>query len=403
MTKMRLAAALVFTLGCSDANDADGGASSAGTEPVYALNVIVFDPSFEATTYVALSPSLSFGADPLEHAREFPGFQSIAAAGGKLLVSMEESITQYSLSDDLTWQDGASLGFAEYGITQAGFHDQFFLDERTAYASSGHLNRVVWNPVELAITEFKEDSSISPEPEDGLELQAAFNRTSWIPRSGPVMRPFYYRDENWFEFSPTSRIAVYDETTHEEQVVVDAPCSALENATQDEAGNTYFSTWNVRPTRFLYGLAPEPCLVRITPDGQLDDGFAPPVSEWAGGRPSMVMRYLAEGKAVASFFHTEEIEADWSAEYDPDVNDEVTLGTHFHLWFLDFDAQSAHELGGVIAMDGQFHGRTIDGRHFVFLPYDGYARTKIYEVLLDGSAVEHLDTAGWVYDLVRVR
>jgi hypothetical protein len=36
--------------------------------------------------------------------------------------------------------------------------------------------------------------------------------------------------------------------------------------------------------------------------------------------------------------------------------------------------------------------------------HDGHTRTKVYEIRPeDGTAVEHLDTAGWVYDLVRVR
>jgi hypothetical protein len=136
----------------------------------------------------------------------------------------------------------------------------------------------------------------------------------------------------------------------------------------------------------------------VTAEGRLDDHFAPNVSAWTGGRPAMVMRYLQDGKGVASVLHTEEIEADWSGEYDDAVIDEVTLGSHFRLWLLDFEKESAKQLDGVVGMDGQFHGKTIDGRYFVFLPYDGYARTRIYEVFTDGTATEHLDTAGWVYD-----
>jgi hypothetical protein len=193
------------------------------------------------------------------------------------------------------------------------------------------------------------------------------------------------------------------EVTHAEKAVIEAPCTALENATQDEEGNTYFSTWNVRPTRFLYGLAPEPCFVRVTRDGRLDSTFAPQVSAWAGGRPPMVMRYLADGKAIASFLHPEEVQARWSGPYDPEVAEKIALGTHFHMWLLDFRVQTARPIDGMIPMDGQFHGKTLDGRHFVYLPYQGYARTKIYEVMPAGTAVERLDTAGWVYDLVKVR
>jgi hypothetical protein len=372
---------------------------------VYALNVVVFDQDFEATTYVALSHTLDFGADPLSDAREFPGFESIAAAGGGLIVSGEgAALSRHEITDALDWRDGPKLSFADYGIMDAGFWDQFFLDDRTAYATADTTSRVVWDPVAFVIGDFLTDSRIPSEPEGGLELDAAFNRTSWIPKNGPVLRPFYYRDADWFEFSDRSWIAIYDPVTHEERAVLDVPCPALENATEDEAGNTYFSTWNVRPTRYLYGLAPEACFARVTADGRLDTQFAPNVRDWTGGRPPMVMRYLEGGKAVASFLDVDAIEADWSGPVDDAVREEIELGSHFRLWLLDFDAETATEVDGVIPMDGQFHGRTVDGRHFVYLPYDGYTRTRIYEILPEqGTAVEHEDVPGWVYDLVKVR
>lgn len=374
------------------------------TSALYALNVVVFDPNFDATTYVALSSSLDFGPDPLSGAREFTGFQSIAAAGGRLLVAGEATVARFEIDEQLTWTGGPRLDFSSYGISDASFSSQFFLNERTVYATANITKRVVWDTFDFSIVDFKEDTQLSLDPAGGLQLQFAFNRTSRVPSRGAVMVPFYYRDADWFEFSDTSRIAVYDPQTHEERALIDAPCTALENATQDELGNTYFSTWNVRPTRHLYGRAPEPCVVRLSPDGQLDEQFSPDLSAWAGGRVPMVMRYLEDGRAVASYLHADELNVDWSGDYDDAVIEEVTLGSHFRLWLVDFEAQSASELPGVIGMDGQFHGRTHEGRHFVFLPYDGYARTKVYEIRPeDGTAVEHLDTAGWVYDLVRVR
>lgn len=394
-----------FTRDSAQAVPSGGGAEPGGTAAaVYALNVVVFDPNFDATTYVALSTSLDFGADPLAGAREFPGFQSIAAAGGRLLVAGESTVGRFDIAEQLAWSDGPRLDFSSYGISDASFSSQFFLNERIVYAAGNITKRVVWDTFDFAILDFKEDTRLSQEPVGGLQLQFAFSRTSRVPSRGAVMVPYYYRDEDWFEFSATSRIAVYDPVTHEERALIDAPCTALENATQDEQGNTYFSTWNVRPTSYLYGRASEPCVVRLSSEGELDEQFSPDLAAWAGGRVPMVLRYLEDGKAVVSYLHDDELNTDWTGEYDDAVIDEVTLGSHFRLWLVDFEAQSARELPGVIGMDGQFHGRTFGDRHFVFLPYDGYTRTKIYEVRPeDGTAVEHLDTAGWVYDMVRVR
>ena len=45
----------------------------------------------------------------------------------------------------------------------------------------------------------------------------------------------------------------------------------------------------------------------------------------------------------------------------------------------------------------------LDGRTFVFLPYDDWGRTKIYELDAAGRATELADTAGDVFKWIRVR
>ena len=46
---------------------------------------------------------------------------------------------------------------------------------------------------------------------------------------------------------------------------------------------------------------------------------------------------------------------------------------------------------------------TLDGRTFVFLPYDEWSRTRIYEIDDEGVATERGDTLGDVFKWVRVR
>lgn len=367
-------------------------------------DVVVFSPD-TTTSYVVLSDTLDPAEVSLAGAREVPGFATIAGVAGRLLVSSFPSpvVTGYSISNDLRLEAEQQLSFADYGTDDVGFAAQFFASEERAYLTYDVTKRVVWDPTRLEIVEAREQSELSRPVMDGLGLAAAYNRTAWIPRMPTVLKPFYYRDDDGFEYADRTQIAIYDPETHEEQRIVEAPCSGLENATQDEEGYTYFSTWNVSPTRFLYGLAPEPCFVRFTPSGQLDKAWLPQIREWTGGRVPGVMRYLADGKAIASVLHHEEIDVDWDGEYDNAASEAVDGGSHFHLWLLDFEAQTAQQLPEVESMDMAFHGKTIDDRHFVFLPYDDYTRTRVYEIKVDGAVREHLDTSGWVYDWVRLR
>ena len=46
---------------------------------------------------------------------------------------------------------------------------------------------------------------------------------------------------------------------------------------------------------------------------------------------------------------------------------------------------------------------TLDGRSFVFVPYDSWGRTKAYELMPDGKAVMRFDTVGDVFKWIRVR
>jgi hypothetical protein len=411
MSPLRWCVWLAAALACAnddqtriDGVDEAPASGGAGAEPLYALQVVVFDPDFNASSYVVLSNTLDLDAISLDQAREFPGFVSIMAAGGKLLVtaSDEPRVTRFEISSGFDWTEEGSLGFGNQGAMTADVTQQFFASEHVAYLGVDATSRVIWDPTDFVIVGMRERSALSVEPRDGLQLEPAFNRTAWIWR-GPVLRPFYYRDEAWFEFSANSEVVAYDPETHEERETFSIPCPALENATQDEAGYTYFSTWNYEPTLFLFGEGPKPCVARFTPEGVYDPEWTPDLSAWTGGRHPQVLRYLADGKAVASVLHHEEVQADWSGGYSAEVGDEVVGGNHFHLWLFDLQAQTAQELAGVEASNAQYQGKTIDGRSFVFLPYDLWGRSRVYELDPEGTATQRFESTGWVYDWVRVR
>ena len=66
-----------------------------------------------------------------------------------------------------------------------------------------------------------------------LTLEVGGNRTG-IQLGRTAFQPFFYHDEDWFEFGDSSVIALYDTTTHEELSILDAPCPGLALATRDE-------------------------------------------------------------------------------------------------------------------------------------------------------------------------
>ena len=388
-------------------NDAakNGTREPAGGEAVYALHTVVFDPDFNATSYVSISETLDVSEADLHTAREFPGWATIATVGGRLLVADESEprVTSYEITPARQWHELAALSFANYGIADAGFGRQWFLDEHTAYVELDVTGRVVWDPTELTISEAVEDSTLELK-RGNLELEPGLDRQPRL-RRGPVMRPFYYAEKtDWLEYAPTSQIAVYDPTTHHESRVLDAPCPGLHIGTQDEDGNTYFGLWDALPKLALFGEGPAPCVARVNADGTLDESWTPDLTSWTDGRFVMVFRYVKSGRALANVLHQEELNADFTAGYDPSVGEELDTGEHYRVWLFDLENETAKPVEGLPNTSWGFHAADIDGRSFIFLPYADWGRTRVYEVdMQTGRATERFDTTGWVYDWVRVR
>ncbi len=298
----------VFAAACSDEaavtqpmagpTDGPGAMIPAELGPVYALTTTVYQTDDTVMSYVTLTDTLDITTLPEAGAREFAGHAFVSSAGGKLLVSDGDSpvVTRYDITPELQWNEEARLSFANRGVTGggAGFERHWFVSPTSAYLTLDVTKRVVWNPREMTVVGVMEASTL-PLERDGLQLDATFNRQ---PRQlrGPVLKPFYYRDEDWFLFAQYASIAVYDGETHAEQKVLDVPCPSLEVPSQDEAGNTYFSTWTYGPVLGLYGVGPENCVRRIKLDATLDEDWAPDLSAWTGGRPVNVFRYMRDGR-----------------------------------------------------------------------------------------------------------
>lgn len=197
----------------------------------------------------------------------------------------------------------------------------------------------------------------------------------------------------------------YDPVTHAERGLTTVPCAGLAIATADEAGYTYFSTWDYLPGLALYGEGPAPCVARLTPEGTLDAAWTTDLTHLTGGRYVSNFRHVGGGRAIGNVFHAELTGVDFSAPLNPEVVTNLyQAGPQWRLWLFDLDAQTAQPVEGVdveISSGAQF--AVLDGRTFVFLPYDDYARTKVYEIDAQGAATEHLDVTGDVFKWVRVR
>jgi hypothetical protein len=378
----------------------------AGSERLYAMMVQVLSPDGEdRSVYAVLSDTLDLSSVPLETAREFRGVANFAAVGGRLLVSSGEQprIDSYEITPDYTWQEGPSVSFTNFGLPEDGANifSQMFLDERTAYLPFDVSKRIVWDPTAMTILGTREASTLQLASGD-LLLEVGGNRTG-IQLGRAAFQPFFYHDEDWFEFGASSSIAVYDTTTHEEQRVLEAPCPGLALATRDETGNVYFSTWDYSPVQALYRTGPAPCVVRLTPDLQLDSAWTRDFTDLTGGRYSLNFRYIANGKALLQVLHHEELPIDFQAPLDPTALEQIWTGGYWRPWLVDVDANTAAPLEGLQPNSSGFQLVSVDGRNFIMASYEADAQTIAYELLADGTLRERFRTVGEVFKWVRVR
>lgn len=388
-----------------DAGDGEGGASGGAAEaPLYAMMVQVYGTD-DRTVYVVLSDTLDTGDLDLADAREFAGVANFAPVGGRLLVSsgLDPSITEFEISNDLEWAEGRTVSFADFPFEDnANFYYQYILDEHTAYMPFDTTSRLLWDPTNMTIAETREDTSLEL-TQGALTLRVGGNRNA-IRYDGPVQQAFFYSDDDYFEMSAESYVALYDPETHEESSVVALPCPGLSMATQDEDGYTYYGTWDFQ-VRAVFGEGPTPCVARLNPDRTLDTAWTTDLAELTDGRPVNNFRYIGRGKAIGNVFHAERFDGDLANGYDPDVAEAINQsGEHWQFWLFDLEAWQALPVDGIeIAPSTGAQFAVLDGRTFVFLPYENWGRTRIYELTDDATAVEHADTLGDVFKWVKVR
>jgi hypothetical protein len=382
-----------------------GDAADAAGPPVYALMTQVYRDD-DRDVYVYLSSTLDIPGVALAEAREFGGVANLAPIGGRLLISSGEQpvITAFEITPDLKWVEKTTVSFAGYPLEDnANFYYQFVLDDHTAYLPVEATKRIIWDPTTMEIEGLLDDTSLALE-RDGLRLEAGGNRNS-ARFDGPVLQALFYHDKDWVDFGKLSHVVAYDTRTHKEMKVIDIPCPGMSLATRDEQGNTYYGTWGYVPARALYKTVSAPCVARIKPDLTLDAAFTTDLTQLTGGRIQNNFRYIGGGKAIANVLHHEALGVDLTAPFDPAVQEKIwETGPHWRLWMFDLPKNEAHMVEGIdVAIGSGAQFAVLDGRTFVFLPYDEWARTKVYELDSAGKATARFETAGDVFKWVRVR
>lgn len=405
-----LAFAMLAAAGCKDANDdagSGGNGDGSGEAPLYAMMTQVYGTE-DRTVYLSMSDTVDLKRVDLKQAREFPGVANFSAVGGRILVSsgQEPSITEFEISDDFEWTEGRTVDFANYPLMEgdfANFFYQYILDENAAYLAFETTKRIIWDPSEMKVVGTREDSELERRMDD-LELGSGGNRNG-VRFDGPVIQAFSYHDQDYLHYGDKSFAVAYDEDTHEESKVIELPCPGAEMTTVDEEGNTYFGTWSYHGTLALYGDGPAPCVARVRPDLTLDEDFTTDFTDLTDGRYVNNFRYIGNGKAIGNVLHHEELEADFGATYDPDVADVISSsGAHWRFWLFDLEAGEARPVDGIeVAVGSGAQFAVLDDRTFVFLPYDDWKRSAVYELDEDGEATKRFDVAGDVFKWVRVR
>ncbi|OJH39527.1 MxcI [Cystobacter ferrugineus] len=402
MSRLRPAPLLLAALlaGCGeDSNKPPDEQPGPREKPVYSLATTIFSQAGSAT-YVSVFDSLDVTGLDLEKAREHSGFATIGAVDGALFVGSGEApeVLRYNVSDDGSLQDAGKVSFANYGLQSAALYLNHFVDSTSAYMSLDETRRIVWNPSTMQISGALDAQGLASERE-GLVVKSSYDRAR-VVRDGFSFQPFYWTDGTYYDFLPGSQIAVYSNADDSLVKLIDAPCPGLDVATQDEAGNIYFSNWVFSAAApVLEDSAPDTCVVRIKAGEQvLDSAWTRSLSALVGNRQTAAYRYLANGVGIVAVFHAENVVI--NNETEPSV---ITSGNHWKLWRVNLDAGTAAPVEGLDFIAGGYYAFRIEGRTFLLLPTSDYARTSIWELGVDGAAVKRFETLGWAYQLVKVR
>lgn len=396
-----LLVALLALVGCGGEDEPSGGNTDSTFElPSFAIASSVFGDTGSAT-YVSVLGSLDVSSVDSSKASEYPGFATIAAVDGKLFVGDGAApvITRYNVNDAGKLSKEGSLSFGPRGLQTAPLYHTTFLGPELAYVQFEQNKRVLWNPASLELAGAAVVTEGLDATRDGLRVISAFDRGIAV-RDDAVFHPYYWTDDNYYAFAPTSTIAVFSADEGSLVDLLEAPCPGLDFVTSDEEGNLYFSNWVLSAAYpVLEASAAPSCAVRIKRgERTIDEGWTRNLSELVEGRQTAAFRYLGENRAIVAALHTERIQL--TAGTDPS---EISQASNWRLWQLDLSEGIGAPVDGLGWMAGGYYAFQLGGKTLLLLPSENYETTTVYELRADGEAVERFTVPGWAYQLVEIR
>jgi hypothetical protein len=142
----------------------------------------------------------------------------------------------------------------------------------------------------------------------------------------------------------------------------------------------------------------------VTPDHELDESFTTDFTEWTDGRLVTNFRYVRDGWGLANVLYPETFEnTDFSGAIDPVVLDEFWNAEHWKIWRIDVERGRAEPFEGIDVEAGGWSAVEVDGRSFLFVPYDDWGKTRVYELDESGGVSTHFDLLGDASGFMRVR
>jgi hypothetical protein len=283
--------------------------------------------------------------------------------------------------------------FAAYGLTNIGFWLNTFISADKAYLVNETAEFIVWNPATMQITGTFPVPAL--EPPAGLRSFNAYSDRSAVLRDGLLYQPFYYTDESFFSFAPSSRVVVVDVDSSTVIDSIDAPCPGLDYATLDPGGNIYFSGWVYAAGGAAVLAQPPTCVFEVPAAGEPRVAFA--VADLTEGRQGGAMRYVGGGRALLSVLHDERFAADGA----PNAQ-ELTFANNWRFWSYELATGQAALLDSIDWNGGAQYSFDIDDTTYMLVAASDYSTTSVYD-LGEGLAPRHVfDTDGWATRLFRV-
>jgi hypothetical protein len=377
----------------ADAGGGTGDAAAESGDDLYAV-MTQLASSEEALTYLKLVDKLEPQEISLESgAREFTGGADAWVWDGAVFITEDEklTVTKYKVDGGDLVKDVA-INFTEYGVESVAFWVNAFVTPEKALLVNGTNEYVVWNPKTMKIT------GTIPMPEleekNGLKPFASFTDRSIAIRDGLFYHPFYYTNDDYFEYAPTSSIAVYDVETDELVKVIEAPCPGLDHVSQDEDGTLYFSAWVFAPAGAAVLDQPASCVAKIA-KGEDTATLAFNVKDVTGGLEGGVLRYTGNGKASLAVLHPDHAD-------DPTDVQDVAWQNNWKFWSYDFKTNKATENDSIPWNAGSAYGTVLDGKTYILLQTEEDGTT-VFDVSNPAEAKSVFKVEGWTMRLLKLR